>query len=153
MYYLQGTVTGGYSLELENMKMVGTYKKISSYLKSINEKLIEVLDLYKPSKIAINYSRNSTLADGITYGLYLELMDHLKDTKYANVLISSEDIVAALRGRKSTAELSNIKEAIKETLVIFDEVTKYLKPGLTEKQVASYVRDIVNKKGLNLNVY
>ena len=138
------------SLELENMKMVGTYKKISSYLKSINEKLIEVLDLYKPSKIAINYSRNSTLADGITYGLYLELVDHLKDTRYANTLISSEDIVAALRGRKSTSELSNIKEAIKETLVIFDEVTKYLKPGLTEKQVAAFVQDIVKKKGFEL---
>jgi len=138
------------SLELENMKMTGTYKKISGYLKSIKEKLVEVLDMYKPSKIAINFSRNSTLADGLTYGLYLELLDHLKDTKHAHSLISSEDIVAALRGRKSAIELNNIKEAIKETLVIFDEVTKYLKPGITEKQVAAYVKDIVKSKGYEL---
>ncbi len=138
------------SLELENMKMTGTYKKMSGYLKSIKEKLVEVLDMYKPSKIAINYSRNSTLADGLTYGLYLELLDHLKETKYAHSLISSEDIVAALRGRKSAIELNNIKEAIKETLVIFDEVTKYLKPGITEKQVAAFVKDIVKSKGYEL---
>jgi len=138
------------SLELENMKMVGTYQNVHGYLKSVKEKLVEVLDLYKPSKIAINFSRNSTLADGLPHGLYLELIDNLKDTKYANTLISSEDIVAALRGRKSPAEIEIMKEAIKETLNIYDEVTKYLKPGLTEKQVAAYVHSICDEKGYEL---
>ncbi len=136
------------SLELENMKMVGTYKTIHTYLKSVKEKLLEVLDMYKPSKIAINYSRNSTLADGMTHGLYLELLDHLKDTKYADALISSEDIVAALRGRKSSAEIEVMKQAVTEALKIFDEVTNYLKPGVTEKQVANFVLDLCAKKGL-----
>lgn len=139
------------SLELENMKAVGTYKQIHSYLKSVKEKLLEVLDIYKPSKIAINYSRNSTLADGMTHGLYLELIDHLKDTKYVDALISSEEIVSALRGRKSTAEVALMKESVKEALLIFDEVTKFLKPGVTEKQVAQHVLDICEKKGLELS--
>jgi len=138
------------SLELENMKMVGTYKNIHSYLKSVKEKLLEVLDIYKPAKIAINYSRNSTLADGLPHGLYLELIDHLKDTKYADSLMSSEDIVAALRGRKSQAELEIMKDAIRETLKIYDEVTKFIKPGLTEKQVADFVHGICEKKGFEL---
>ncbi len=138
------------SLELENMKSVGTYKNIHSYLKSIKEPLLEVLNQYKPNKIAVNYSRNSTLADGLPHGLYLELQDHLKDTKYANALISSEEIVAALRGRKSQTELDLMKEAIKETLKIFDEVTKYLKPGLTEKQVAAFVHELTEKRGFGL---
>jgi Xaa-Pro aminopeptidase len=137
------------SMEIENMNMTGTYKNISGYLKSIKEKFVEVLDLYKPTQIAINFSRNSHLADGLTHGLYLELLDHLKETRYANNFISSEDIIAALRGRKSAMEVNNIKEAIKETIFIFDEVTKYLKPGLTEKQVADFVKYIVRKKGLD----
>jgi Xaa-Pro aminopeptidase len=136
------------SLELENMKTVGTYKKIHVYLKSVREKLLEVLDIYKPSKIAVNYSRNSTLADGMTYGLYLELMDHLKETKYSDALISSEEIVAALRGRKSEAEIQAMKSAVSEALKIFDEVTKYLKTGVTEKQVAEFVLDLCEKRGL-----
>lgn len=135
------------SLEHENMKMVGTYQNIHPYLKSVKEDLIKVLDMYKPSKIAINFSRNSTLADGMPHGLYLELVDHLKETKYANALISSEEIVAALRGRKSATELDLMKRAIKETLLIFDEVTKFLKPGVTEKEVAQFVLDICAKKG------
>ncbi|MCX7589784.1 MAG: M24 family metallopeptidase, partial [Patescibacteria group bacterium] len=40
---------------------------------------------------------------------------------------------------------------IKETLKIFDEVTKFLKAGRTEKEVADFVLDIVSKKGLELS--
>ncbi len=138
------------SLEYENMKAVGTYKNIHPYLKSIKEKFLDVINTIKPNKIAINYSRNSSLADGITYGLYLELLDHFNGTDYASKLISSEEIVAALRGRKSKAEIDIMKEAIVETLKIFDEVTKYLKPGITEKQVAEFVQDITEKRGFGL---
>lgn len=138
------------SLEYENMKAVGTYKNIHPYLKSIKEKFLDVINKYKPNKIALNFSRNSSLADGLTYGLYLELLDHFKDTDYAAKFVSSEDIVAALRGRKSHTELEIMKEAIKETLKIFDETTKFLKPGVTEKQVAAYVQEITEKKGFGL---
>lgn len=139
------------SLEVENMKAVGIYKNIHSYLKYVKDTLIDVLNIYKPEKIAINYSRNSTLADGMTYGLYLELLDHLKDTKYAQALISSEDVVAALRGRKSQTELELLKESIKEALKIFDEVTKFIKPGLSEKEVADFVINLTRSKGLELS--
>jgi Xaa-Pro aminopeptidase len=87
----------------------------------------------------------------MTYGLYLELLDHLKDTKYAAALISSEDIVAALRGRKSQTELEFLKESIKEALKIFDEVTKFIKPGLSEKEVADFVINLTRNKGLELS--
>lgn len=135
------------SLEYENMKTVGTYKNIHPYLKFVKDDLLRVLDMYKPKKIAINYSRNSTLADGLPHGLYLELLDHLKDTPYSHVLVSSEEIVAALKGRKSASELANMKEAINETLKIFGEVTKFLKAGVTEKQVADFVLDLVKQRG------
>jgi Xaa-Pro aminopeptidase len=138
------------SLEFENMKAIGTYKKIHPYLKSIKEKFLEVITPYNPNKIAINFSRNSSLADGLTYGLYLELLDHFAETDYASRLVSSEDIIAALRGRKSQTEVNITKEAIKETLLIFDEVSKFLEPGKTEKEVAAFVHELVNKKGFGL---
>lgn len=135
------------SLELANMQSVGTYKNIHPYLKFVKDDLIKVLDMYKPKKIAINFSRNSTLADGLPYGLFLELQDHLKDTPYAHAFISSEEIVAALKGRKSASEIENMKDAIKETLKIFGEVSKFLKVGVTEKQVAAFVLDLVKQRG------
>ena len=135
------------SLEEANMKTVGTFQNIVPYLKSVKEDLIKVLDKYNPKKIAINYSRDSSLADGLTHGVYLELMDLLKDTPYKDRFISSEEIVSALRGRKSQIEVDLIKKAIDETLKIFDQVTGFIEVGKSEKDVAEFVRNIVHEKG------
>ncbi len=139
------------SLEEANMKTVGTFNEIKSYVKSVKEDLISVLKEKNPSKIAINFSRNSSLADGMTHGCYLELMDILKGTGYEERLISSEEIISSLRGRKSSKEIEKMKVAIAETLKIFDAVTGYMKPGLTEKNVADFVKNIVKEKGYELS--
>ena len=138
------------SLEEANMKTVGTFQNIVTYLKSIKEDLVSVLSKYNPNKIAINFSRNSSLADGLTYGSYLELIDLLKGTGFEEKLISSEEIVAALRGRKSAAELALIKKAIEETLIIFNEVTHFIRPGKSEKDIANFVLDKVKQRGFGL---
>ncbi len=135
------------SLEEANMKTVGTFKNIVPYLKGVKDDLIKTLNKYNPNKIAINFSRNSSMADGLTHGVYLELLDLLKDTPYVERFISSEEIVAALRGRKSQAEVDLIKDAIKETLIIFDEVTDFIEPGKSEKDVANFVRNKVKERG------
>lgn len=135
------------SLEEPNMKTVGTYKNIISYLKSVKNDLLETLKKYDPQTIAVNFSLNSPLADGLTHGMYLELIDHLKDTPYKDRLISSEDIISALRGRKSETEIDLMKTAIVETLKIFDEVTGFIKVGKSEKDVAEFVKSKVKEKG------
>jgi Xaa-Pro aminopeptidase len=138
------------SLDVPNMKMQGTYNNVLGYMKSIKETLLTSLNKYKPDKIAINFSRDSNLADGLTHGMYLELIDHLKDSDYSNKLISSEEIISALRGRKSPSELNIMKDAIKETLKIFDETTKYIKTGRTEQEIADFIINLVKQRGYGL---
>lgn len=138
------------SLEEANMKIVGTFQNIVPYLKSVKEDLIKVLDKYNPNKIAINFSRNSSLADGLTHGVYLELIDILKDTPYVDRFVSSENVVAALRGRKSQTEVDFIKEAIRETLIIFNEVTDFIEVGKSEIDVANFVKSKVSERGFEL---
>ncbi len=138
------------SLEEPNMKTVGTYKTIIPYLKSVREDLVKTIEEINPKKIAINYSQNSSLADGLTHGVYLELVDILKDTPYDERFVSSEEIIAALRGRKSETEIGYIKEAIKETLIIFDQVTQFIEPGKSELDVANFVKGICKEKGFEL---
>ncbi|MBU1095256.1 MAG: Xaa-Pro peptidase family protein [Bacteroidetes bacterium] len=138
------------SLEEANMKTVGTFKFIVPYLKGIKDDLLKVLDTYKPKKIAVNFSRNSSLADGLSHGCYLELTELLKDTPYTDRLVSSEEIVSALRGRKSQVEVDLIKKAIVETLKIFDEVTDFIKVGKSEKDVADFVKGLVKQRGFEM---
>jgi len=135
------------SMEEGNFKKAGVYKNIITYLKSIREPFREYIAKKDPKKIAINFSKTSVLGDGLTYGMYQILLDHLEGTEYAKRLVSSEEIISALRGRKSLSELALMKEAVKETLKIFDAVTKYMKPGMTEIDVANYVKKLYTEKG------
>lgn len=137
------------SLEAENFEGE-QFNKVIGYLKSIREPLLEYLNNNKPNKIAINYSQDSVLADGLPHGLYLNLLEHLKGTGYEKKLVSSEEIVSALKGRKSGTELSIMQEAVDKTLTIFDKVTDFIKPGLTELEIAGYIKSIVKEKGYGL---
>lgn len=137
-------------MELENFAKSGVYKNLIGYTKSFKEPFIDYLKKKNPNKIAINYSTNSVLADGLTHGMYLLLMDYLKGTGFENKIVSAEEIISALRGRKSDKELSIMQEAVDETLKIFDMVTAYIKPGLTEKDIANFVLKITREKGFGL---
>src|SRR4030066_1061179 len=138
------------SLEKDKYEKNGLYKNVIGYLKSVREPLVEYIKSKDPKNIAINYSKDSVLADGLTHGMHQILLDHLEGTDHVNRLVSSEEIISALRGRKSTTEISIIREAIKETLKIFDSVTKYIKPGVSEIQIADFIKKIVVKKGFGL---
>lgn len=138
------------SLEVPNMKMVGTFENVIGYLQSVREPLREYLQKINPDSIAINYSVNSNLADGLTHGMYLNLLKHLEGTPFQKKIISSENVIAALRGRKSATELENMKKAISITEKIFDDVTSFVKPGMTEKEVAGFIKEKVKELGLEI---
>jgi Xaa-Pro aminopeptidase len=136
------------SLDTANMKSQGIYENITGYVKSIKDPLLNLIHSKKPKSIAVNFSRNSNIADGLTYGMYLILMDYLKGTEYVDNLISSEEIISALRGRKTPAEIANMTEAVNVTLSIYSEVTKFMKTGMTEKDVADFITSLIKAKGL-----
>ena len=138
-------------MEEENFVKAGLYKNIIGYLKSIRESLQEYLKKKNPKNIAINYSKTSVLADGLTHGMYLKLLDHLKGTDFGKKLIASEEIISALRGRKSPTELAIMKEAVDETLKLFDEATKFIKPGVSEIEIAEYIKKLTFERGFELS--
>jgi Xaa-Pro aminopeptidase len=137
-------------MEEENFVKSGVYKNIVGYLKSFKEPFVEYVKKKNPQKIAINFSVNSVLSDGLTHGMYLLLMDYLKGTGYENKIVSAEEIISPLRGRKSDKELAIMQEAVDETLKIFDMVTDYIKPGLSEKDIADFVLKVTKGKGFGL---
>jgi Xaa-Pro aminopeptidase len=122
--------------------------EVKSYKTSIKDSLLEFLRETDPASIAINYSTNDVMADGLTHGMYLSLCEYLQGTPWLSRLQTSEKIVAALRGRKSATEIARLKAAIHETLDIFNKVSTYLKPGLSEQDVAAFVNSQVAEKGL-----
>lgn len=136
------------SLDVANVKSKNLFDEVIGYVQGIKEDLLKVLEKHNPLKIAINFSKNNNLADGLTYGMYLDLIDKLKETSFIDRLISSEEILTLLRGRKSPTEIDLMKEAIKITLEIFELTGKFIKPGVSEKQIADFILNEVSKRGL-----
>jgi Xaa-Pro aminopeptidase len=128
------------SLDVQNIKDHAGYE-VKGYRDSIRQDLLDLLKEENPRRIAVNFSQNDVMADGLSHGMYMILTGYLQGTPYSSRLVSSEEIVAALRGRKTPTELERIKDAICETLTIFDEVTAFVRPGHTEQEVARLIKD------------
>jgi Xaa-Pro aminopeptidase len=136
------------NLDIEKIKRLDIFDEIFAYKGSPKDDLLKLLNRYSPPKIAINYSIDSPTADGLTYGRYLKLMELLEGTPFKDRLVTAEDIIAKLRGRKSPEEVRRIKKAIDITLAIYDKVATNVKPGMTEKEVAQFITDERKKTGL-----
>jgi len=136
------------SLDKAGIEATGLFQELTGYVKGIDEELIKLLERLDPQKIAINYSLDTPVADGLTHGMYLKLMEYLDGTPWADRLVSAEPVIAALRGRKSASELSLIEAAIAETVTIFGSLSDHLRPGMTEKEAAAFVIAEREKTGL-----
>ncbi len=129
---------------------LGSYDEVIGYVEGIKKHFLEFITKLNPKSIAINYSVGSEICDGLTYGLYLTLVGYLTEIGYENRLISSEKIVSALRQRKSETEIRHIKDSVAKAEAILDDARRYIKPGVTEKDVADFMQDRVRQHGLGL---
>lgn len=117
----------------------GAYTRVDAYVESVRQPLLDALRELAPRSIAINYSEDSEVCDGLTHGMFLKLQSLLGEIGFDDRLVSSEPLISALRARKTAAELERIREAIRLTENIFDEVGRFLAPGRTERGVADFV--------------
>ncbi len=131
-------------LEAEAVRSRGIYETVISYDESLRPALLETLTGLDPQRIAINTSTNDVYADGLTHGMYQILTGYLAGTPYSERLISAEGIIAALRSRKTAAEVAAIRAAVETTRLIFERTFAFIRAGLTERAVADFMhRQIV----------
>ncbi|MDD5765097.1 MAG: Xaa-Pro peptidase family protein [Candidatus Marinimicrobia bacterium] len=136
------------SLDKERIKNTGVFDDIRVYVSGIGESLISAIRELNPKEIAINTSINDHMSDGLTHGMYETLMEYLSKAEFDGKMLSSEKIISALRGRKSVTELERIKASIAATEEIYSRVSTFMKPGMSEKNVADFILDCVYKQNL-----
>ena len=130
------------------VEQVGAYPEIVTYDESVRPVLRETIERLDPQTIALNYSPSNPAADGLTHGLWLVLRETLEGTPYADRLVSSEQVVGSLRGRKSSFEIERIRAAIGETEEIFALVREQIGPGRKETEIAAIFHEEVSRRGL-----
>lgn len=126
--------------DAENVRQIGAYSQVIDYHEGIGEALRSALRETGPRQVAINYSTSDVAADGLSHGMYLVLQQLLEGTPYGSRLISAERLAAALRGRKSPSEVERVRQAVRTTEALFDEVEQFVRPGMTQRQIADFVQ-------------
>lgn len=125
--------------DAENVRSLGVYEQVLPYHQGIGDSLRTLLHDSDPQSIAINYSVGDVAADGLSHGMFLVLQKILEGTPYQKRLVPAERLVAALRGRKSPAEVARVRQAVRTTEALFDEVEQFAKAGMTQRQIADFV--------------
>ena len=132
-------IVGRYDRQtVEETKAYGT---VTGYVEGFREPFLTLLRGVNPRRIGVNFSKDSEICDGLTHGMYLTLVDYLKELGMQDRLTSAEPVVSALRQRKSDTEIAWMREAIRVTEDIYDAVAGFLRSGRTEAEVASFIRD------------
>ncbi len=139
------------NFETDSVERVGGYTTVVGYDRSIREPFLEHLTRLDPRQIALNFSGNDPAADGLTHGMFGVLSKLVAGTVYAGRFISAEEVIGALRGRKTPAEVSRIRSAVQETEAIFRHIARLIRPGATGREIAGWFHEATEKKGLGLS--
>jgi len=140
-------IVGRYDRQM--VEETGAYRNVEAFVEGIKTPLLRYLQKLNPPAIAINYSQDSEICDGLTHGMYLTLTEYLKEIGFDDRLISGEPLLSALRQRKTQTELARMKEAIRITEEIFAKAGAFLVPGKTEHDVGDLVRAEVERAGVD----
>lgn len=126
----------------------GSPYEIITYDEGISTPLLNLIRELNPQTIALNYSESDKAADGLSHGMFRNLQKYFADTPFSERFISAERLVAALRGRKTATEVARIRAAVHMTEQLFDEVERFVKPGMTQRQIADFVHGRIAELGL-----
>ncbi|MEN3037982.1 MAG: Xaa-Pro peptidase family protein [Candidatus Kryptonium sp.] len=139
------------SYDVDPLQKSGIYDTVISYKKEgLAPHLKKIVEEKNPSKIALNISEDSPIADGLSASMF----EYLKNTlgqKFSKRFVSSENIVIAYRSRLLPEEIEIMREAVKITEEIISKALSadVIKPGkTTEKDIANYIKKLMRDYGV-----
>src|SRR5215207_1970091 len=133
------------NLEKESVSRNQVFDTVIGYDTAVSRPLRDTIARLNPEKIAVNTSKNNVHADGLTHAMYEILNDYLKETSYADRLVSAEPVINAMRGRKTPEELERIREAVEITDEIYRKTFDFIKIGMTEIEIGEYMHRLANE--------
>ena len=134
-------------IDAQESEESGLFDQVYKYQNNLPEVLKQLIEKLNPSKIAINYSVDDNLCDGLTMGRYRWLKKNL-GLEICKKFVSSEKILQKIRSIKTPKEIDTIREAIRITQEIYDVVFSKLKVGMTEYQVGEIFLEEMSRRGV-----
>lgn len=137
------------SIDAQDVEESGLFDTILTYSASsgIDDVLRRAVETVPNARIAVNYSKESPLCDGLTEGRFRYLRS-LLGAEIADRFESSEDVLTRLRSIKSDGEIAAVKRAIEITLDIYEEVFASMHVGMSEIDVGQLFVEGMRSRGV-----
>ena len=138
------------SIDAQDVQESHLFDRVITYTHNeFEQKLHEVITQINPKRIALNYSKDNSLSDGLTVGSYRKLLRML-GTPYNECIESSESFLQKVRSIKSPQEISYIQKAIDITLEIYDEVFENITVGMSEIEIGNmFIEGMIKRNVVN----
>jgi len=123
------------SYDTDPIKKTGIFDEVVPYQsEGIKPHLRKALDALAPKSIAVNMSRDVTIADGLTAGMRAYLEEFLGD--HAKRFIPAERIIVSLLARKLPDEIAALETAVKASQQILARAlsSETVRPGTTTER-------------------
>ena len=119
----------------------GVFGEVVAYgREGLDQHLRDVVSRLAPSAFALNQHVDDYLLDGLTVGLLRKLEQVLGDDTIGRRAVSSAPVLEPLRARKTPEELRRITRAIELTQQLHDEAGRFMRSGMTERDVAEFIK-------------
>ncbi len=138
------------TIDAQDVAESGLFDRVITYAPSeFAEKAGALIRDIDPKRIAVNYSRDNHLSDGLTVGSFRALKNMIGNP-YSDRLTSSESFLQRLRSIKSPLEISYVQKAIDITLEIYEEVFAQVRKGMTEIEIGElFVNGMMKRNVVN----
>ncbi len=119
----------------------GVFDVVSYGTGGFMQPLQDLLEKVAPKTLALNVSQGDPLADGLSVGMLHKLGRLFPIEPFDARLRPAPSALADLRALKTPEELRRLREAIRITETVLDEVGAFMQPGKTEREVAAFVKE------------
>jgi len=119
----------------------GVFDVVSYGTGGFMKPLQDLLEKVAPTTLALNVSQGDPLADGLSVGMLHKLGCLFPIEPFDARLRPAPSALADLRALKTPEELRRLREAIRITETVLDEVGAFMQPGKTEREVAAFVKE------------
>lgn len=133
-------------LDSLGMSQGGMYDEVVDYGLDFEAGFAALMERLKPATMALNYSHD-VAADGLTHGLYLYVTSLLERFSPNTKVVSAENIIGKLRGRKTPEEVRRLRAAAEATMVILREVIDFIDVGKSQKDIHAFCQERIAAHG------
>ncbi|MFW9917164.1 MAG: M24 family metallopeptidase [Candidatus Thorarchaeota archaeon] len=137
-------IVGNFDADDETAK--GIWDKVIPYKEGISSCFQEYIDSINPPHIALNYSQDDAISDGLSHGMFLKLESIFPNRSHS--FVSASPLVSAIRSRKTPKEIELITKACTLTEEINRRVSSQLEVGMTEKQIQKLFHNEIDELGV-----